>query len=159
MADSPKGAIPSLGFVLRPAEEPDGRRIRAMVRRERLNPMALDWRHFTLAVDGKGTMIGCGQVKTVGEGTRELASLVVEPEWRRGGVAAALIRQLMEQAGPPLWLTCLSVLAPYYARFGFRIVSPDDPQPKYYRRLRRIAGLVGMLATAAQTLTVMLWTG
>jgi predicted N-acetyltransferase YhbS len=121
--------------------------------------MALDWRHFTLAVDGSGAVIGCGQVKTVGEGTRELASLVVEPEWRRRGVAGALVRRLMEHAGPPLWLTCLSGLVPYYERFGFRAVKPEDPQPKYYRRLRRVAGLVGMLAGASQTLNVMLWTG
>jgi len=147
------------GFVLRPAEDRDAPRIRAMVRRERLNPMALDWRHFTLAVDGSGTVIGCGQVKTVGEGTREFASLVVEPEWRRRGVAGAIVRQLMEQAGPPLWLTCLSGLIPYYERFGFRAVKPDDPQPKYYRRLRKVAGLVRMLAGGEQTLSVMLWVG
>ncbi|MEX0787921.1 MAG: GNAT family N-acetyltransferase [Anaerolineales bacterium] len=159
MAGPSRFVTPNQEFVLRPAEERDAPRIRAMVRRERLNPMSLNWRHFTLAVDGGGSVIGCGQVKTVSEGTRELASLVVETGWRRRGVAGALIRRLKEEAGPPLWLTCLSGLAPYYASFGFRTVEPDDPQPKYYRRLRRIAGVVGMLAGASQTLTVMRWSG
>ncbi len=145
--------------LIRPAAESDAARIRMMVRRERLNPTGLSWPRFLVAVDEAGNAIGCGQVKPVSGGARELASLVVEPEWRNRQVGASLMRRLMAEAGPPLWLMCRSGLKEYYERFGFRVVAADAPQPKYFTRMRRLAAAVRMIVGMNEELTVMTWEG
>ena len=145
--------------LVRPAVESDAARIRRMVRRERLNPTGLSWPRFLVALDEAGNVIGCGQVKPLGGGARELASLVVEPEWRSRQVGASLMRRLMADAGPPLWLMCRSGLKEYYERFGFRVVAVDAPQPKYFTRMRRLAAAVRMMVGMREELTVMLWEG
>lgn len=147
------------GVLIRHAAESDARRIRTMVRRERLNPMGLSWTRFLVAVDEAGNVVGCGQVKPVGDGARELASLVVEPGWRNRQVGASLMRRLMAEAGPPMWLMCRSGLREYYDRFGFRVVEAGAPQPKYFTRMRRLAAAVRMVVGMREELTVMMWEG
>ncbi|MGH2627351.1 MAG: GNAT family N-acetyltransferase [Anaerolineales bacterium] len=143
--------------LIRPAVESDARRIRAMVRRERLNPIGLAWPRFLVAVDEAGHVIGCGQIKPVGGGARELASLVVDPEWRDRRVGASLMRRLMTDAGPPLWLMCRSGLKGYYEKFGFRVVAADAAQPGHFKRMRRLVTAVRMTIGLREDLTVMVW--
>jgi amino-acid N-acetyltransferase len=119
----------------------------------RINPSGLDWRRFVLAVDESGGMIGCGQVKPHGDGTRELASIAVVPEWRGRGVARAIIEYWLARAEPPLWLTCNSGLIPMYQKFGFQEIR--DNLPPYFKRLRRIAGVVIFAARSDQYLAIM----
>ncbi len=126
-------------YALRRAERGDARAIRRLIYSERLNPLGLDWRRFWLAVDGNGDMIGCGQVKTHRDGSRELASIAVRAEWRRRGVASALIRQLLAEHPPPLYLTCRAELVGFYARFGFAIAENPSQLPAYFRRIAQIS--------------------
>jgi N-acetylglutamate synthase-like GNAT family acetyltransferase len=144
---------------LRRASKYDQPRIRQLVRGEHLNPMGLDWRHFWLAESSQGEVIGCGQVKPHSDGSRELASLVVVPSWRRQGVAAALIERLEDEAGAPLWLTCRSVLVPFYEQFAFAEITDDRQLTPYFSRLRRAAKVFFMLARAQEHLAIMLWEG
>ncbi len=107
-----------------------------MVNAAHINPMNLDWRHFIVAEEG-GHIVGIGQVKTHGDGTRELASLAVIPEKQHRGIASTIIRTLMERETGPLYLTCREALVPFYAHFGFRVLEPKEMSP-YFRRLHRI---------------------
>ena len=60
---------PSNTIHLRPAEQADDAAIHAMIRKERLNPLAITWSHFVLAVTQSGEIIGCCQVKTHRDGS------------------------------------------------------------------------------------------
>jgi N-acetylglutamate synthase-like GNAT family acetyltransferase len=148
-----------IAYSLRRAREPDDRVIHALIRGAHINPMGIEWQRFLVAVDGAGEVIGCAQVKPHRDGAMELASIVTAEPWRGRGVASALVTRLMADAGPPLWLTCRSSLVPFYARFGFREVGPDEPQPAYFRRIRKVATAVAFLASANEHLAVMAWEG
>lgn len=147
------------GFSLRSAHEEEQSLIKSFIRNEHLNPLSLNWRHFWLAETAGGKIIACGQVKQHGDGSRELASLVVLPAWRGRGVAASMISRLKLEAGPPLWLTCRSGLIPFYAKFGFEDATRSEDLPPYFRRLRGLAKVFLGLARAAEPLAVMVWQG
>jgi len=122
-------------FSLRPAIEADFPAILSLVRAVRINPTGLDWRRFILAVDPDGkTMLGCGQIKPHHDGTRELASLAVWPEYRNQGIATAIMVYLMKENTPPLYLVCRSQLGSFYERFGFQAL-PFDDLTRYFQRI------------------------
>jgi len=129
---------------LRPAQAADSPHIKALIHSENLNPMGLDWQRFILAVDEQGRMIGCGQVKSHGDGTRELGSLAVIPECRGQGVAATIIHYLVQANPGVLYLTTRSELGTFYQRFGFRRVYQDEMTP-YFKRIYRIAAALKKL--------------
>ena len=141
-------------FSLRPATAADARTIRQIIALVRINPMGLNWQHFILAVDGEGSIIGCGQVKLHADASRELASLAVLPGWRGRGVARAIIEQLLELHQGRLYLTCRSVLGPMYEKFGFQVIQIDE-MPPYFRRLSRLAALLNKLFRRPNQLLVM----
>jgi amino-acid N-acetyltransferase len=145
--------------VLRPARKQDQSLIRSLIRSEHLNPLSLDWRHFWLGETRDGEVVVCGQIKTHNDESRELASLVVLPDWRGRGLAAAMIAKLKDVAGPPLWLTCRASLVPFYERFGFKEETDSPDLPPYFRRIRRVAGTLMRLARADRTLAIMRWVG
>jgi N-acetylglutamate synthase-like GNAT family acetyltransferase len=149
---------PEAGFHLRPARSTDRTAIYRMVFSEHLNPMGIDWRRFLLAVDGNGRVIGCAQVKPHGDGTRELASLVVLKLYRRMGLAGRLIKTLQAESQPPLYLTCRSSLVPLYESFGFRLLDDPDLTP-YFRRLKGFVRLLLPLMRSSEGLAVMIWDG
>jgi len=120
--------------------------------------MQLDWPHFVLAIDEGGQVIGCAQVKPHGDGTRELASLVVVPEWQGRGIARLLIEHQLATHAPPLYLTCESRLEPLYRRFGFYALSIDEMSP-YFRRLVGVIRFFIRLMHSRQGLSVMRWDG
>ncbi len=119
--------------------------------------MNLHWEHFILAVDEQGQMIGCGQIKTHRDGSRELASIAVEPCCRGQGVARALIERLMAGAKPPLYLTCRGSLIPLYEKFDFRVVGSTKDMPPYFRLIARIFRIVRRLFRMQDSLAVMIW--
>lgn len=141
-------------YSLRPATEADFPQIKALIRQVRINPTGLDWRRFTVAVNEGGSMIACGQLKTVPGSLLELASVAVRPAYRRQGIARALIERLLADAPRPVYLTCRSGLETLYQKFGFRALQADE-MPAYYRRLRRLAGLLMELARGSESLLVM----
>jgi amino-acid N-acetyltransferase len=146
-------------MILRKAISSDQSTIRRMVNDARINPMQLDWRRFLLAVDdAQNQVIGCAQVKPHGDGTRELASLVVLPARRGQGIARALIERLMSENPPPLYLTCQSGLEPLYWRFSFKALSFDEMTP-YFRRLWKLVGFLRRFMPGDPHLSVMRWDG
>ena len=133
-------------ITLRPATAEDQQRIVAFIRAAHINPMNLKWSHFVLAIDAtSGALVGTGQIKTHGDGSREVASIAVAPDWQGRGIARQVIEHLLAQNAGTLFLTCRSSLEPLYARFGFRAVGPEKMTP-YFRRLNLIAkGLLPLM--------------
>ena len=142
-------------IILRPAIAADQKPIVAMVREANINPMDLKWPNFVVAVDeATGAIAGTGQVKTHRDGSRELASIVTAPEYRRHGIAHQIIERLLALNPGTLYLTCQSSLGPFYEEFGFRTVGEEEWTP-YFRRLKRIAGVFELLSRDGLTLLVM----
>lgn len=144
-------------ITLRPATAADQNLIVAHIRAAQINPMDLKWQHFVLAVDdASGALAGTGQIKTHGDGSRELASLAIAPEWQGRGLARRIVEHLLAQNQGTLFLTCRSSLRSLYEKFGFRVVGPDEMTP-YFRRLSQIAKVLIPLMRRAgpDTLLVM----
>ncbi len=119
--------------TIRPATEADQPTIEAIIHAADINPNGLDWRRFLLA-EADGQIIGTGQVKPHPDGSRELASIAVIPEWRGKGVAQQIIAALLARENEPLYLMCESSLEPLYARFGFRAINRSEMSP-FFRRI------------------------
>jgi N-acetylglutamate synthase-like GNAT family acetyltransferase len=112
-------------ITIRPAVEADEATIRSMVRAARLVPTNLHWYRFLVAEDG-GRVVAMRQVKVHKGGTREVASGMVLPEYRRRGISARLMHALLDHEHGPLYLRCQEKWARYYERFGFRRVEPSE---------------------------------
>ena len=142
-------------IVLRAATAADQKRIVAIIREAQINPLDLKWPHFTLAVDeASGEVVGTVQIKTHGDGSRELASLAVVPRWQGRGLARRLIEHQLARTPGTLYLTCRSSLGALYAKFGFRAVAKND-LPPYFGRVTRLAAVLGPLMGRGDTLLVM----
>jgi amino-acid N-acetyltransferase len=141
-------------FQVRAAYEDEAGLIKQMVRAERLNPLGLDWQRFRVAVSKDGELVGCVQLKTHRDGSRELASLVVLPGWRRRGVARALVEETLSGMHGELYLICRAALGSFYRQFGFQAIQFEQ-MPPYFRRIARLAGALGVLSGERGRLLVM----
>jgi N-acetylglutamate synthase-like GNAT family acetyltransferase len=141
-------------YTLRPARETDDAAIKHLIHSSGINPMGLDWRRFTVAVDDRDQVIATGQIKPHGKDVLELASIAVVPEYQGQGLARAIIEHLLKDSPRPLYLTCISALGPLYEKFGFTAVDYAD-MPRYFQRISKLAGLVFLLANQGEHLLVM----
>jgi len=146
-------------ITYRPAQASDEFAIKALIRAVNINPMGLKWQRFLLAIDENGQLIGCGQIKTHRDGSRELASIAVQKSWRRQGVAGAIIRQLLARQQPPVWLTCTDNLVPFYEQFGLVEVKGEDGRtiPSYFRLARSLFKPVLWFSNRYNYLAIMIW--
>jgi len=141
-------------FTLRPATQSDQNNIRKLIRLVKINPTGLDWCRFVVAVTPTGELIGCGQVKTHGDGSRELASIAVMPEYRNEGIASTLIDHLVNIHPKPLFLTCRSSLETFYQQFQFKTLL-ESGMPPYFRRMSRLGNIFLKLSRSKDKLLVM----
>ena len=141
-------------YTLRLARETDDAAIKQLIHSSGINPMGLDWRRFTVAVDNQDKVIATGQIKPHGKDVLELASIAVVPEYQGQGIARAIIEHLLKDSSRPLYLTCISSLGPLYEKFGFQAVDYAD-MPRYFQRISKLAGLVFLLANQGEHLLVM----
>jgi amino-acid N-acetyltransferase len=141
-------------FSLRPATSADFPAIRGLIHLVQINPIALDWQRFVIAVTPEGEMIGCGQIKPHADGSRELASIAVTPSWRKHGVARLVIEHLVAGEPGTLYLTCRASLEPFYTRFGFKAIEQQE-MPSYFRRISRLMNALGVLHVVGERLLVM----
>ena len=126
--------------TIRPATQADQATIRRLIKEANLNRMNLQWPNFVVADDG-GDIVGIGQVKTHGDGSRELASIAVISAHQSQGVGAAVIKTLLTREQGVVYLTCRRQLQGYYERFGFRCLDAAE-FPLYFRRLIPIINVV-----------------
>jgi N-acetylglutamate synthase-like GNAT family acetyltransferase len=141
-------------YQLRSATERDSPAIKKLVTQARLNPTQLKWQHFVVATDFDGAVIGCGQIKTHQDGSHELASLVVDLDFRGLGIARGLIEHLMGIHEGDLYLMCRSNLGGFYEKFGFEGIG-ESHMPPYFRRIARLVSIAEILRKEGETLLVM----
>ena len=120
-------------LTIRSATQGDQETIRRIIKAAGINPMSLNWPNFVVAEDG-GAIVGIGQVKTHGDGSRELASIAVIPARQSHGIGGAIIKTLLARERGVVHLTCRRELQGYYERFGFTRLDPAE-FPRYFRRL------------------------
>ena len=130
-------------LTIRPATQADQVTIRRLIKEARINRMSLNWPNFVVAEDG-GAIVGIGQVKTHGDGSRELASIAVIPARQSQGIGGAIIQTLLARERGVVHLTCRSQLQGYYERFGFRRLESAE-FPSYFRRMLPIINMVARL--------------
>jgi N-acetylglutamate synthase-like GNAT family acetyltransferase len=119
-----------------------------------INPMALNWRRFVLATNIHGKVIGCGQIKPHTDGSYELASIAVLPDWRGKEIARRIIEYLLNQRSGRIYLTCRSPLGPMYQKYGFQTIQEAE-MPPYFQRISRIVALINKLFHQKDSLLVM----
>ena len=141
-------------FNLRPARETDLTAIRSLVYSTNINPTGLKWPRFIIAEAPDGKLIACGQIKPHIDGSKELASLAVQSEYRGRGIARAILEKLMLNAPRPLYLMCRLQLGVFYEKFGFYTLQPEN-MPPYFRRISWLASMVDLFAREGNTLLVM----
>lgn len=102
------------GCILRPATAKDTWAICSLVLGAALDPTQLSWQQFWV-IESDGRLVACGQLRSFPP-AQELGSLVVAPAWRGQGLGTYLVKHLVQQAKPPLYLECLgNRLANFYA--------------------------------------------
>ncbi len=138
---------------IRPALATDQATIQRIVRAAHINPMGLHWQHFIVAEED-GQVIGTGQIKTHGDGSRELASIAVIPQYQHRGIASAIIRELIARETGELYLFCRPPLESFYQPFGFRRIERDE-MPSYFRRMYGVASAFWKLARSPVQVIVM----
>ena len=151
-------------FRVRPATAGDSGAIRKLVYQTGINPTGLDWHRFTVAVSEAGEVVGCGQIKPHRDGSRELASIAVQPPWRLQGVARAVIEDLIGNASqavslsgsafPGLYLVCREELGAFYAKFGFRAI-PEAEMPPHFKHITRLFRTLVKVSRIKEGLLVM----
>ncbi|MAT95882.1 MAG: hypothetical protein CL608_01845 [Anaerolineaceae bacterium] len=146
-------------IIYRPAQASDEAAIKALIRAVNINPMGLKWHRFLVAVDENGRLIGCGQIKPHRDGSRELASIAVQKAWRRQGIAGTIIEHLLAEQQPPVWLTCMDRLVPFYEQFGFVEVKAGDGRsiPFYFRLARTFFKPIQWFSRIPGYLAIMVW--
>ena len=130
-------------ITIRPATEADQATIRRIVKEANINPMSLHWPTFVVAEDA-GVIVGVGQVKLHGDGSRELASIAVVPARQSQGIGGAIIKTLLAHESGVLYLTCRYQLQGYYERFDFRRLEPAE-FPPYFKRMVPVFNTIGRL--------------
>lgn len=137
MSDGQTGGLkvqPS-AVMIRPAAKADQGMITSLITRARLNPRNLHWSRFLVAEDS-GKIVGLRQVRIHKQDTREVASGYVKPEYRRQGISASLMKEILARENGPLYLMCNSKWANYYEQFGFHRIPPSELPPDFGREFR-----------------------
>jgi N-acetylglutamate synthase-like GNAT family acetyltransferase len=130
-------------MYIRPATATDQPAIRAIIRITGINPMRLDWPRFLVA-EQDGQVIGVGQVKPHGDGSRELASIAVRPEYQGMGIGTAIVQALLARETGVIYLFCLSERVSFYQRLGFAVAERSE-LPPVLARTHRIGNWIGYL--------------
>lgn len=129
-----------MNIQIRPARQEDQETIVSFIRQAKLNPRNLNWQNFLVAEEN-GQILGVRQVKVYSQGTREVASGFVLPEYRRQGISAELMKALIARETGPLYTMVNEKRSPYYEQFGFRSVDVSQ-LPADFRKEYRIGRIV-----------------
>src|SRR5215211_2556242 len=146
-----------MSIIIRPAVEADQPTITSLIREARLNPRNLHWSHFLVAEED-GKIVGLRQVKIHRNGTREVASGLVIPEYQHQGISARLMHEILARENSPLYLMCNEKWVQYYEQFGFKRVAlrelPTD-FAREYRIGKTITGIISLFVSEKLTIVPM----
>lgn len=129
--------------TIRPAVEADQPTIVSFIHQAKINPRNLHWERFLIAEEN-GKIVGIRQVKIYKNGTREVASGFVLPEYRRQGISAQLMEAILAIESGPLYLMCRDRRTYYYEPFGFRQLEVNQ-LPADFKKEYRIGRIVTTL--------------
>lgn len=130
-------------LIIRPARQEDQETIVSFIKQAKLNPRNLHWQNFLVAEED-GKIVGIRQVKVHARGTREAASGFVLPEYRRQGISARLMKELLARETGPVYTMVSDKRTQYYEQFGFRRV-PSRQLPPDFRKEYRLGRIVTTL--------------
>jgi amino-acid N-acetyltransferase len=79
---------------------------------------------FVVAVDGRGSIVGCGELAPLSHSVAEIRSLVVTEKRRGGGVGGRIVNELRQRARHDGYddLCVFAHQPAYFAHMGFSIV-------------------------------------
>lgn len=137
-----------------PAVADDLPAIKVLVRSARINPTGLKWPRFFVIKNDHGKLIACGQIKPHRDGSHELASLVVDPDYRGQGIARFLVEHLTETHEGELYLMCRSALGEFYNKLNFEVVRKSQ-MPPYFQKISNLASLIEIIRSENESLLVM----
>ena len=130
-----------MSLTIRAATEADQPTIQRLIGEVHLPRMNLRWANFVVAEEDH-EVVGMGQVKSHGDGSRELASIAVVPKRQGQHIGTAVIKGLLaREGGVVLHLSCRRELEGYYERFGFKRLEPAA-YPPYFRRTTLLIGRI-----------------
>ena len=124
-----------MSMIIRAATQADQSTIVSMIREAKTNPRNLHWEHFHIAEED-GKIVGIRQVKVHKEGTKEVASGFVLPEYRRRRISAELMNEILSREKGTLYLMCRDRRALYYEQFGFQKVDSKQLPRDFYNEYR-----------------------
>jgi amino-acid N-acetyltransferase len=131
--------------VVRRARPDDQPIITAMVRRARLNPAGLHWEQFVVG-ERDGRAAGVAQLRRHSDGTKELASLAVEPGAREHGIATQMVDALLADETTAVYALIDRRFVGHFARWGFHQVAPSE-LPRSVSRIYLIGRAVTTLGS------------
>jgi N-acetylglutamate synthase-like GNAT family acetyltransferase len=135
-----------VAFNIRPARQEDQQTIVSFIQQAKINPRNLYWENFLVAEEDN-QIVGIRQVKVYAQGTREVASGFVLPEYRRQGISARLMNEILARENGPLYLMCRDRQAPYYEQFGFRRADVNQLPPDFRKEYR-----IGRIVTSLMSI-------
>ena len=121
-----------MAINIRPAGPGDQQTIVSLIHQAKLNPRNLHWEHFLVA-EANGKIVGVRQVKVHAQGTREVASGFVLPEYRNQGISALLMNELLAREHGPLYSMIDQKWLRYYEQFGFQRVVADQLPSDFHK--------------------------
>src|SRR5512141_2272539 len=104
-------------ITIRPARQEEQDPIVALIHQAKINPLNLHWQNFLVAEEN-GKILGVRQVKIHAQGTREVGSGYVLPEYRHQGISARLMNEILSHEHDTLYLLCRDQWISYYEQFG-----------------------------------------
>jgi N-acetylglutamate synthase-like GNAT family acetyltransferase len=146
---------------IRRAASADQPAITALVRRSGLNPINVRWQNFVVA-DDAGRVVGVAQLRPRADGSRELASLAVQPDQRGKGVGSEMVQVLLLGQPAPIYLFCESELDAFYRRFGFEQIERNTlpaPLKRLFTAGTIVTGIGRLLHKSNSRLIAMRWNG
>jgi N-acetylglutamate synthase-like GNAT family acetyltransferase len=121
--------------------------IAGLVRQARLNPRDLRWSRFVVAERERDrAVVAVAQVRVYPDGTRELASLVVQPARRSLGVATSLVDALMAAEDEAVYTVIDRRFIGHFAKWGFEEVDPAT-LPRSLARVYRMGRMVAAVGS------------
>lgn len=129
---------------VRPARAADLPAIDALIASVEGDREALAASQFLVAQEDNGRIVGCVRLKPYAD-FYELASLVVETEWRASGVGRQLVARLLEQYQGTVYLICEDEVVGFFQRFGFARIPRQEMRPGLTAKWERYVAQIGYI--------------
>lgn len=83
-----------------------------------------DYSNFWV-IDYNGSTVGCAELRIYKKHSL-LFNLCIQKDYRNQKLASAMVEHIINEAPKPLYLSCFKELIPFYSRFGFMTIDPEN---------------------------------